>query len=110
MLLVNGCSPTLLVGGVLTDGATSLPPPYRNAMCGKLQCSNVESGTIFGIAPSIISTPIGTSGAKCYGVDFMLGSDVPDPGMVNEGTKCGDNKVRRKSGVAQVVRNGCLEC
>uniref|UniRef100_A0A3Q2WIY5 ADAM metallopeptidase domain 9a n=1 Tax=Haplochromis burtoni TaxID=8153 RepID=A0A3Q2WIY5_HAPBU len=24
----------------------------------------------------------------------MLGSDVPDPGMVNEGTKCGENKCR----------------
>lgn len=84
-------SPTLLVGGVLTESSTSLPPPYRNALCGKLQCSNVDSGTIFGIAPSIISTPIGSS--MCYGVDFMLGSDVPDPGMVSEGTKCGDNKV-----------------
>ncbi|XP_075938538.1 disintegrin and metalloproteinase domain-containing protein 9-like isoform X1 [Anarhichas minor] len=63
----------------------------RNARCGKLQCSNVQAVTVFGIEPSIISTPIG--GAKCYGVDFMLGSDVPDPGMVNEGSKCGDNKV-----------------
>ncbi|XP_038559192.1 disintegrin and metalloproteinase domain-containing protein 9 [Micropterus salmoides] len=63
----------------------------RNAMCGKLQCSNVQAVTVFGIEPSIISTPI--TGGKCYGVDFMLGSDVPDPGMVNEGTKCGDNKV-----------------
>ncbi|XP_044053408.1 disintegrin and metalloproteinase domain-containing protein 9 isoform X1 [Siniperca chuatsi] len=63
----------------------------RNAQCGKLQCSNVQMVTVFGIEPSIISTPI--AGAKCYGVDFMLGSDVPDPGMVNEGTKCGDNKV-----------------
>ncbi|XP_068999791.1 disintegrin and metalloproteinase domain-containing protein 9-like isoform X2 [Embiotoca jacksoni] len=63
----------------------------RNALCGKLQCSNVQAVTVFGIEPSIISTPI--AGAKCYGVDFMLGSDVPDPGMVNEGTKCGDNKV-----------------
>lgn len=42
--------------------------------------------------PSIISTWMG--GAKCYGVDFRLGSDVPDPGMVNEGTKCGEDKVR----------------
>ena len=25
----------------------------------------------------------------------MLGSDVPDPGMVSEGTKCGEDKVRR---------------
>ncbi|KAF0022532.1 hypothetical protein F2P81_025158 [Scophthalmus maximus] len=51
----------------------------------------VQAVTVFGIEPSIISTPI--AGGKCYGVDFMLGSDVPDPGMVNEGTKCGDNKV-----------------
>ena len=65
-------------------------------MCGKLQCSNVQAVTVFGIEPSIISTPIG--GDKCYGVDFMLGSDVPDPGMVNEGTKCGDDKVRRRRG------------
>ncbi|XP_029295007.1 disintegrin and metalloproteinase domain-containing protein 9 isoform X2 [Cottoperca gobio] len=65
----------------------------RNALCGKLQCSNVQVVTVFGIEPSIISTPIGIGGAKCYGVDFMLGSDVPDPGMVNEGSKCGDNKV-----------------
>uniref|UniRef100_A0A3Q0R882 ADAM metallopeptidase domain 9a n=1 Tax=Amphilophus citrinellus TaxID=61819 RepID=A0A3Q0R882_AMPCI len=63
----------------------------RNAMCGKLQCSNVQAKTVFGIEPSIITTPI--AGGKCYGVDFMLGSDVPDPGMVNEGTKCGENKV-----------------
>uniref|UniRef100_A0A671UP21 ADAM metallopeptidase domain 9a n=1 Tax=Sparus aurata TaxID=8175 RepID=A0A671UP21_SPAAU len=63
----------------------------RNALCGKLQCSNVQAVTVFGIEPSIITTPI--QGGKCYGVDFMLGSDVPDPGMVNEGTKCGDNKV-----------------
>ncbi|KAK5870588.1 hypothetical protein PBY51_003524 [Eleginops maclovinus] len=65
----------------------------RNALCGKLQCSNVQAVTVFGIEPSIITTPIGSGGAKCYGVDFMLGSDVPDPGMVNEGSKCGDNKV-----------------
>lgn len=69
---------------------------HRNAMCGKLQCSNVQAKTVFGIEPSIISTP--TAGGKCYGVDFMLGSDVPDPGMVNEGTKCGENKVRWSEG------------
>uniref|UniRef100_A0A671RU94 Disintegrin and metalloproteinase domain-containing protein 9-like n=1 Tax=Sinocyclocheilus anshuiensis TaxID=1608454 RepID=A0A671RU94_9TELE len=63
----------------------------RNAMCGKLQCENVQSSVIFGIKPSIIQTPI--AGTTCWGVDFLLGSDVPDPGMVNEGTKCGENKV-----------------
>lgn len=63
----------------------------RHALCGKLQCSNVQSTTVFGIEPSIISTPIG--GTKCFGVDFRLGSDVPDPGMVQEGTRCGEDKV-----------------
>lgn len=28
----------------------------------------------------------------------MLGSDVSDPGMVNEGTKCGVDEVRRRTG------------
>lgn len=65
-------------------------------MCGKLQCSNVQKVTVFNIEPSIIITPIGRD--KCYGVDFMLGLDVPDPGMVNEGTKCGEDQVRRRTG------------
>ncbi|KAJ4922337.1 hypothetical protein JOQ06_022541 [Pogonophryne albipinna] len=49
----------------------------RNALCGKLQCSNVEGVTVFGIEPPIITSPIGTGGAKCYGVDFMLGQTCP---------------------------------
>ncbi|KAG9461164.1 hypothetical protein GDO78_017866 [Eleutherodactylus coqui] len=46
---------------------------------------------IFGIEPSIIKTPV--QGIICWGVDFQLGSDVPDPAMVNEGTKCAEGKV-----------------
>lgn len=64
---------------------------YRNALCGKLQCENVQDMPVFGIVPAIIQTPSG--GTKCWGVDFQLGSDVPDPGMVNEGTKCDAGKV-----------------
>ncbi|XP_018599498.2 disintegrin and metalloproteinase domain-containing protein 9-like isoform X1 [Scleropages formosus] len=63
----------------------------RDAMCGKLQCENVQSVTVFGIQLSIIQTPVALT--KCWEVDFMLGSDAPDLGMVNEGTKCGENKV-----------------
>lgn len=61
-------------------------------MCGKLQCENVKAMPVFGIKPAIIQTPI--RGTTCWGVDFQLGSDVPDPGMVNEGTKCGNGKVQ----------------
>lgn len=60
-------------------------------MCGKLQCENVKAMPVFGIKPAIIQTPIRST--TCWGVDFQLGSDVPDPGMVNEGTKCGNGKV-----------------
>lgn len=63
-------------------------------MCGKLQCENVKTLPVFGIKPAIIQTPI--KGNSCWGVDFQLGSDVPDPGMVNEGTKCAPGKVQRK--------------
>uniref|UniRef100_A0A8C8SBP4 ADAM metallopeptidase domain 9 n=1 Tax=Pelusios castaneus TaxID=367368 RepID=A0A8C8SBP4_9SAUR len=68
-----------------------------NAMCGKLQCENVKTMPVFGIAPAIIQTPIrGTiRDTTCWGVDFKLGSDVPDPGMVNEGTKCANGKICR---------------
>ncbi|XP_069474021.1 disintegrin and metalloproteinase domain-containing protein 9 isoform X2 [Ambystoma mexicanum] len=64
----------------------------RNSMCGKLQCENVDS-PVFGISPALIQTPI--HGTVCWGVDFRLGSDVPDPGMVNEGTKCEEGKICR---------------
>ncbi|XP_004855378.1 disintegrin and metalloproteinase domain-containing protein 9 isoform X1 [Heterocephalus glaber] len=64
-----------------------------NALCGKLQCENVQEMPVFGIVPAIIQTP--SRGTKCWGVDFQLGSDVPDPGMVNEGTKCDVGKICR---------------
>lgn len=60
-------------------------------MCGKLQCENVEEMPVFGIVPAIIKSPSKTT--TCWGVDFQLGSDVPDPGMVNEGTRCDVGKV-----------------
>jgi len=69
-------------------------------MCGKLQCENVETMPVFGIKPAIIRTP--SDGTTCWGVDFQLGSDVPDPGMVNEGTKCDNGKVINKSKVTFV--------
>uniref|UniRef100_A0A8D2Q727 ADAM metallopeptidase domain 9 n=1 Tax=Varanus komodoensis TaxID=61221 RepID=A0A8D2Q727_VARKO len=66
-----------------------------NAMCGKLQCENVETLPVFGIQPAIIQSRI--KGSTCWGVDFQLGSDVPDPGMVNEGTKCAPGKICKHS-------------
>lgn len=55
---------------------------------------------VFGIVPAIILTPSG--GTKCWGVDFQLGSDVPDPGMVNEGTRCDVGKVIKMFSIYKV--------
>lgn len=63
----------------------------RNAMCGKLQCENVDTMPVFGIEPAVIKSTI--QGTVCWGVDFQLGTDVPDPAMVNEGTKCDNGKI-----------------
>lgn len=60
-------------------------------MCGKLQCENVDTMPVFGIEPAVIKSTI--RGTVCWGVDFQLGTDVPDPAMVNEGTKCDNGKV-----------------
>ncbi|XP_053125136.1 disintegrin and metalloproteinase domain-containing protein 9 isoform X2 [Hemicordylus capensis] len=62
-----------------------------NSMCGKLQCENVKTLPVYGIEPAIIQSKF--RGRMCWGVDFQLGSDVRDPGMVNEGTKCAPGKV-----------------
>uniref|UniRef100_V9KEC9 Disintegrin and metalloproteinase domain-containing protein 9 n=2 Tax=Callorhinchus milii TaxID=7868 RepID=V9KEC9_CALMI len=78
-------------GNCGASGAGHKKCDSRNAMCGKLQCENVDSVPVFGIQPSIIQTRIG--GTTCWGVDFRLGSDVPDPGMVNPGTRCTDGKI-----------------
>ncbi|XP_030740525.1 disintegrin and metalloproteinase domain-containing protein 9 [Echinops telfairi] len=64
-----------------------------NALCGKLQCENVQGMPVFGVMPAIIQTH--HRDTTCWGVDFQLGSDVPDPGMVNEGTKCDAGKICR---------------
>ncbi|XP_043537405.1 disintegrin and metalloproteinase domain-containing protein 9-like isoform X1 [Chiloscyllium plagiosum] len=78
-------------GNCGSSGAGYKKCEIRNSMCGKLQCENVDSAPVFGIRPSIIQTPIG--GTTCWGVDFRLGSDVPDPGMVNPGTRCDTGKI-----------------
>ncbi|XP_072341953.1 disintegrin and metalloproteinase domain-containing protein 9-like isoform X2 [Scyliorhinus torazame] len=78
-------------GNCGSSGAGYKKCEIRNSMCGKLQCENVNSAPVFGIQPSIIQTPIG--GTICWGVDFRLGSDVPDPGMVNSGTQCEAGKI-----------------
>ncbi|XP_061412502.1 disintegrin and metalloproteinase domain-containing protein 12-like isoform X1 [Lethenteron reissneri] len=65
-----------------------------NIMCGKLLCRGGTGQPIVGWDMQIIDTSItiGNVQHKCRGTYFNLGSDVPDPGYVLSGTKCGEDK------------------
>ncbi|KAJ4940155.1 hypothetical protein JOQ06_026464 [Pogonophryne albipinna] len=61
-----------------------------NSMCGKLQCVNVDLGTIpFGATVSIENI----NRSKCINADFNLGTDVLDPAYVNTGSPCEEGKI-----------------
>ncbi|KAM3913946.1 disintegrin and metalloproteinase domain-containing protein 9-like [Leptodactylus fuscus] len=68
-------------------GGRPTPCSVANTLCGKLQC-------IGSYVPQINSTTIVTNydGVNCIGIDFNLGPDVPDPGLVNPGTPCAADK------------------
>lgn len=60
-----------------------------NAMCGKVQCTNVN----------VNKPPLGASvsikivnGQTCVNADFHLGTDVLDPAYVNPGSPCATGK------------------
>ncbi|KAK0142131.1 Disintegrin and metalloproteinase domain-containing protein 9 [Merluccius polli] len=60
-----------------------------DAMCGKLQCTNVDANK----PPpgGVISNEI-VNGSKCVNADFNLGPDVVDPAYVNPGSPCAKAK------------------
>uniref|UniRef100_A0A8B9QKT8 ADAM9 protein n=1 Tax=Apteryx owenii TaxID=8824 RepID=A0A8B9QKT8_APTOW len=56
-------------------------------LCGKLQCTSVSLQNL-----PVWSVVNNASGVLCWSSDFDLGSDVPDPAQVHEGTACGERK------------------
>lgn len=58
-----------------------------DSLCGKLQCTGTYT-------QQTNSTVILTNynGAMCISVDYNLGPDVPDPGLVHQGTSCAEGK------------------
>ncbi|NXY81039.1 ADAM9 protein, partial [Alcedo cyanopectus] len=61
--------------------------PIQHSLCGKLQCTSVSLQNL--PAWSVVNN---ASGVLCWSSDFDLGSDVPDPAQVHDGTACGENK------------------
>ncbi|XP_068114975.1 disintegrin and metalloproteinase domain-containing protein 12 [Hyperolius riggenbachi] len=68
----------------------------RDAKCGKIQCQGGASRPVIGTNAVSIETNIPLQeGGKilCRGTHVYLGDDMPDPGLVLMGTKCGHGKI-----------------
>ncbi|XP_068439208.1 disintegrin and metalloproteinase domain-containing protein 12 [Clinocottus analis] len=68
----------------------------RDAKCGKIQCQGGASRPVIGTNAVSIETniPMQEGGRiLCRGTHVYLGDDMPDPGLVLTGTKCGDGLV-----------------
>lgn len=73
----------------LTSSGTFIKCSVSNAMCGKVQCTNVDIDN----PPSGAQVSIQViNGARCVNADFNLGSDVLDPAYVNQGSPCDKGK------------------
>ncbi|MGH0161541.1 UNVERIFIED_CONTAM: hypothetical protein FKN15_069695 [Acipenser sinensis] len=65
----------------------------RDAECGKIQCQGGANRPVIGTNAVSIETniPLQEGGRiLCRGTHVYLGDDMPDPGLVLTGTKCGD--------------------
>ncbi|XP_075999759.1 disintegrin and metalloproteinase domain-containing protein 9 [Genypterus blacodes] len=72
-----------------TSSGDFIPCSVADAMCGKVQCTNVDVNrppTGAHVSIQIIQD------ATCVNADFKLGSDVRDPAYVNPGSPCGKGK------------------
>lgn len=72
----------------------------RDAKCGKIQCQGGANRPVIGTNAVSIETniPMQEGGRiLCRGTHVYLGDDMPDPGLVLTGTKCGDSMVRTEA-------------
>ncbi|XP_040885558.1 disintegrin and metalloproteinase domain-containing protein 9 [Toxotes jaculatrix] len=73
----------------ITSNGQYIKCPVADAMCGKVQCTNVDVNTP---PPGAhVSIQI-VEGSTCVNADFNLGTDVRDPAYVNPGSPCDKGK------------------
>ncbi|XP_037553559.1 disintegrin and metalloproteinase domain-containing protein 12 [Nematolebias whitei] len=85
----------------------------RDAKCGKIQCQGGANRPVIGTNAVSIETniPLQEGGRiLCRGTHVYLGDDMPDPGLVLAGTKCGENMVCLNRQCQNVSVFGVLEC
>ncbi|XP_047621975.1 disintegrin and metalloproteinase domain-containing protein 30 [Phacochoerus africanus] len=68
----------------------------RNALCGRIQCINVNTIPDMPDHTILISTHLHDENLKCWGIGYhpaMVPMGLPDLGVVSDGTSCGRNNV-----------------
>ncbi|KAK6293901.1 hypothetical protein J4Q44_G00362270 [Coregonus suidteri] len=84
-----------------------------DARCGKIQCQGGANRPIIGTNAVSIETniPLQEGGRiLCRGTHVYLGDDMPDPGLVMSGTKCGDAMMCLNRQCQNVSVFGVQEC
>ncbi|CAJ1080241.1 disintegrin and metalloproteinase domain-containing protein 12-like isoform X1 [Xyrichtys novacula] len=85
----------------------------RDAKCGKIQCQGGANRPVIGTNAVSIETniPLQEGGRiLCRGTHVYLGDDMPDPGLVLTGTKCGDGLMCLNRQCQNVSVFGVHEC
>uniref|UniRef100_A0A8D2ZNM6 ADAM metallopeptidase domain 12 n=1 Tax=Scophthalmus maximus TaxID=52904 RepID=A0A8D2ZNM6_SCOMX len=85
----------------------------RDAKCGKIQCQGGANRPVIGTNAVSIETNIPLQGGGrilCRGTHVYLGDDMPDPGLVLTGTKCGDGRMCLNRQCQNVSVFGVLAC
>uniref|UniRef100_A0A668AXB8 ADAM metallopeptidase domain 12 n=1 Tax=Myripristis murdjan TaxID=586833 RepID=A0A668AXB8_9TELE len=84
-----------------------------DAKCGKIQCQGGANRPVIGTNAVSIETniPLQEGGRiLCRGTHVYLGDDMPDPGLVLTGTKCGDGMMCLNRKCQNVSVFGVHEC
>ncbi|GAA6079922.1 disintegrin and metalloproteinase domain-containing protein 12, partial [Tachysurus ichikawai] len=85
----------------------------QDAKCGKIQCQGGANRPVIGTNAVSIETniPLPEGGRiLCRGTHVYLGDDMPDPGLVLTGTKCGNNMVCLNRQCQNISVFGVHEC
>ncbi|XP_066277563.1 disintegrin and metalloproteinase domain-containing protein 12-like isoform X2 [Branchiostoma lanceolatum] len=91
-----------------------IPCDEIDIKCGKLQCQGGTVYPIIGSNAATIESKIPWEGEMitCRGAYIDLGDDMPDPGLVLTGTKCGEGKIcyNRQCQEMRIVDIGIKPC
>nr|XP_006821011.1 PREDICTED: disintegrin and metalloproteinase domain-containing protein 12-like [Saccoglossus kowalevskii] len=84
----------------------------KDAPCGRLMC---QGGEDFPVKGSLALTRLGyvyidKEMYVCKAASVDLGSDVPDPGMVQPGTKCADQMMCYENKCTSIAELGLTQC